>query len=275
MNSIRRISLVLSIAALFAVPSVASASSSSSVDAKLAKASDALDAAVVAAEENFDKAAFLASAADNQRFTKNAERSAKKERKKAKRAKLLAAVADQHDQNLNEYAALIEWVPADLQFPVVDMLGISVEMREVLIDKLMQLAEKLPEPARTQILDAIAMFQSDGDLESLLEAFASEDVIGGVKALIQEQINTISEHMDAVLSQLEQLTGMLPPQAAQAVNSAIAMIQAHLTEVSGLIGELLDGLGGDGGFLGGFGGFGGGSLCDLLGGFPIPVPICD
>ena len=271
MTSTRRtIALVLSILGLLALPSLASAS----VGGQLSKASTALDNAVTAAEENGDAAAFKAYAKSAQDHTAKAERSARKVRGKAKKAKLLRQVAAQYDANLDEYADLIEWVPTDMQFSVVDFVAISAEARERVVEFLTHIAEFLPEPGRTAVLNAIASFETDGDLESLIEAFASEDVIGSVKAMILEQINQISEHIGAILGDLESLTGTLPPGAADAVNQAIAMIQSQLGDLSTLIDELFSGLSGDGGFFSGFGDFGFGSLCDLFAGMPIPLPVC-
>jgi hypothetical protein len=161
-----------------------------------------------------------------------------------------------------------------MQAPVVDAVGISADARARVVEFLAQLAERLPEPARTAILNAIASFETDGDLASLFEAFASDDVIGSVKSMILDQINQISAHIGDVLGQLESLTGMLPPGASEALNMAIGTITSHIGELSTLIDELFSGFGGEGGFFGGLGGFGLGSLCDVLGGLPIPLPIC-
>jgi hypothetical protein len=184
-------------------------------------------------------------------------------------------VAAQYDANLDEYADLIEWVPPGMQMPMVDFVGISADARARVVEFLTHIAEFLPEPGRSAVLSAIAAFETDGDLESLFSAFASEDVIGSVKTLILEQINQITAHITDVLGSLEGLTGMLPPGALDAVNQAIAMITGHIGDLSSLIDELFSGLGGEGGFFGGLGGFGLGSLCDVLGGLPIPLPICD
>jgi hypothetical protein len=271
MTSTRRtITLVLSILGLLALPSLASAS----VGGHLSKASSALDGAVAAADQA-DAGAFRAYAKIAHKQTAKAERSARQAKGKARKAKLLRRVAAQYDANLDESADLIEWVPTGMQFSVVDFVGVSAEAREHVVELLTHLAEFLPEPGRTAVLNAIAAFETDGDIESLIEAFASDDVLGSVKTMILEQINQISEHIGSLLGDLEGLTGLLPPGAADAVNQAIAMITAQICDLSSLIDELFSGLGGDGGWFTGFGSFGFGSLCDLFGGLPIPLPICD
>jgi hypothetical protein len=271
MTSTRRaITLVLSILGLLALPSLASAS----VGGQLSKASAALDAAVTAAEDHGDAAAFNSYAQTAHRHTAKAERGARKTKGKAKKARLMRSVAAQYDENLDEYADLIEWVDPSVQPAVVDWVGISADAREHVIAFLTHVAEFLPEPGRTAVLNAIASFETDGDLEALLEAFASEDVINSVKAMILEQINEISAHIGTVLGDLSDLTGVLPPGAADAINSAITMIQATIGDLGTLIDELFSGLS-DGSWFGGFGGFGFGSLCDLVGGLPLPLPICE
>jgi hypothetical protein len=272
MTSTRRtVTLVLSILGLLALPSLASAS----VGGQLSKASSALDAAVTAAEDHGDAGAFKAHMKAAHNHTAKAERGARKANGKSKKAKLMRRVAAQYDANLDESADLIEWVPTDLQAPVVDAVAISADARARVVEFLTRIAEFLPEPGRTAVLNAIAAFETDGDLEALLEAFMSEDVLGSVKSMILEQISEISTHIGSVLGSLESLTGMLPPGAAEALNMAIGLIETHLGSLSTLIDELFAGLGGEGGFLGGLGGLGLGSLCDVLGGLPIPLPICN
>jgi hypothetical protein len=271
MTSTRRyITLVLSILGLLALPSLASAS----VGGQLSKASTALDNAVSAADHG-DGTAFKAYAKSAHRHTARAERSARKAKGKAKKARLLRQVAAQYDANLDEAADLIEWVPTNMQFSVVDFVAISADARARVVEILTQIAEFLPEPGRTAVLNAIATFETDGDIESLLQALTSDDVLGSVKSMILEQINSISEHIGTVLGDLEGLTGILPPGAAEMVNEVIGMIQAHIADIGSLIDGLFSGLSGDGGWFSGFGGFGFGSLCDLVGGLPLPLPICD
>ena len=268
MTSTRRtLTLVLSILGLLALPSLASAS----VGGQLSKASSALDNAVTAAEDRGDRAAFKSYVRAAHNHTAKAERSARKAKGKSKKAKLMRRVAAQYDSNLDEYADLIEWVPTDLQLPVADAVAISADARARAVEFLTHIAEFLPEPGRSAVLSAVAAFETDGDLETLLEALMSDDVIGSVKTVIVDTIGEIGTHITDVLGSLESLTGMLPPGATEAINMAIGMIESTLGQVSTLIDELLSGFGGEGGWLGGFGL---GSLCDVLGGLPIPLPIC-
>ena len=265
MNSIRRIALVLSISALLAVPAVVEAS----VGDQLSKASASLDRAISAAKRG-DAAAFQVAAKANRRSTAKAGRQARKAGSAAKRARLLRQVAAASDRSIDRFADLIDLVPADLQAPLIDGVAIAAEMRQHFVEMLLGLAEQLPEPARTEVINAVTRFQADGEIDALLEALASDDVIDGVKDLIQAQIESLSAHLDDLLGDFEDLTGILPPGAGDALDQAISMIESHLGEVSDLIDQLLSGFGGED-----LGGFGGGSFCDLLGIFPIPIPVCD
>jgi hypothetical protein len=271
MTSLRRLALTLSIAAFFAVPAVAHAG----VGGQISNASDALGEAVRAAKQG-NVPAFRAAARANRTATATAVRKARKARGKARRAKLMRQVAGHSDRSIDKFAGLIDVVPVEIQALVVDNLEVSAAMRERLVEMLLGLAETLPEPARTQVIEAITQFQTDGEIEALFEALASEEVLNSVKEMIAAQIEAISAQLDDVLSHLEGLTGVLPPGAGAGIEQAISMIEGHLAHIGDLIGGLLDGFGGGGGgFLGGglFGGLlGGGPLCDLLGGF---VPICD
>jgi hypothetical protein len=272
MISIRRTTLALSIAALLAVPAVAHGD----VGAKVSKSARALDAAVAAAKRG-DAKAFKASARKSRRSARAAAAMARHARGAAKRAKLLRRVAAVSDRSVDKFAGILDVVPPQVQGLVVGNLELSAEMRERLADMLLALAERLPEPARTQVIEAVAAFSTDGEIGALFEALASDDVLNGVKDLITAQIESLSAHLDSILGQIEELAGTLPPGAAEALNGAISMIQGHLAHVGELINGLFDGFGGlGGGGLGGggfLGGFGGGSFCGLL---PIPLPlICD
>jgi hypothetical protein len=282
MASFRRITLVLSITALLAVPAAAQAD----VGDDLSQASNALDRAAAAAKRG-DVAAFKGAATTHRKLTGKAARKARRVSSQSKRAKLMRQVAGSYDAGIDRFAALIDVVPAGVQPFVAGSLDLGVEAREQVVEMLLALAERLPEPARTAVIDAVARFSADGELEDLFAALTSGDVIAGVRTMIQEQIAAISAHLDEILAQFEELAGVLPPQAGQVLQGAIAMIQDHLAGVSEMIGSLLDGLGGGGlfgggGLLGGlfgggglFGSFGGGAVCDLFGGLPFPVSFCD
>jgi hypothetical protein len=275
MNSIRRTALALSITALFALPAAAQAN----VGGQLSSASGSLGDAIAAAKHG-DVSGFKAAAKANRHAIARAGREARHAHSATKRAKLLRKVAAASDRSVDRFADLVDLVPADLQAPLVDFVGVSADMRQHFTDLLLSLAEQLPEPVRTEVINAVTQFQADGEIDALFEALASDDVLNGVKDLIQAQIEELSTHLDDLLGSLEGLTDMLPPGAADAIDHAISMIEDHLGQISDLIDQLLSGFGGGGfGFGGGgfgfLGGFGGGSFCDLLGMFPIPLPICD
>lgn len=267
MKSTRTFTTVLSLAIALALPAVAGAG----VKDDLGKASSSLERAASAATQEGNAAKFLTAANANRKQTAKAQRKATREPKKLRRAKLLRQVAAQHNANVLEYANLIALAPPEIQELIVEAVAISAEAREQALAMLLELAETLPEPARGQVLAAIAAFDTDGDIEALLAALTSDDVIASVKVLIQEQIESLSAHLDSVIAQLEELTGMLPPQAAAAISAVLDRLEQNLDQISDLITGLLDQLGS---IPSGNGLPGAGLLCDLLGPF-VPLPICD
>jgi hypothetical protein len=125
------------------------------------------------------------------------------------------------------------------------------------------------------VLEAIAQFEADGDIEALLAALASPDVIDAVKPLISDLIAQVTEHVTGVLDQLQELlaTLPLPPEVAALIGQVIGDIDVLLADVMAMVDELIGGL--LGGELGGV--VGPGILCDLFGALALPIqlPVCE
>jgi hypothetical protein len=251
MRSIRRtLALVVCVLGLLASSSLASAS----VGDQLSKAASALDKAAAAAERLGDRAAFESHMKSAQKHTAKAERAARGAKGKARRAKLVRRVAAQYDANLDRNAGLIGRVPAALQAPVVESVATSAGARERVVGLLMRIAEGLPRSGEAKTFSAIAAFETDGDLEALIEAIASKGVLTSVKPAVVEQLNEISEHVNDVLAR------------ARGAGSAASMIQLHIGELYTLLDRRY--------FDGSVEAFQPGGLCDLLSFLPLPLRFC-
>jgi hypothetical protein len=267
--------LALSLLAFALVPAAAQAGVAKKVDRHVSAAAGAFKSASASAKTG-DAVAFGEYAKLSRKAAAKAERKALAVKERAKRARLLKRVAGLHDTKLIGFAGLIDDVSPNLQLPLVNLVGFEAEARAELVHILTRVADRLPEPARTQVLEALARFSDGGEIDELFEALVSENVVGGVKDLISEHLGTISEMIGGVLDELGGLTGTLPGPAAAVVDDVLAMIEANLDRVFGMIDGILGGLGGGSGDPGGAALPGLGSLCDLLGGFlPISLPVCD
>jgi hypothetical protein len=238
----------LSVSLLIA-PAVANASPTGH---QLAAARDALHAARSSAlAGNASSTASYAHAA--LRHSNRAERAAKDLTNRSKRAEALTKVAAFDDQSFGTFIALLDQVPASVQDEVAQALAQSGVSEGQVIDLLTQLANNLPEPARTDVLEAITKFESDGDVQALIDVLTSGDVVSSVQSYLQEQLGSILDQVNGILAHLDAMADQLPPDAAAQVHQAIAMIESQLGSLQSLFNSL-PGLG---------------SLCDL-----IPLPIC-
>ena len=261
--------ILLSLVVAAALPAAAHAG----VGSELRKADKAVERAVAAAHAG-DGGAVANAIGTAERRTRKAKRLAKRTDGRGARARALRKVAAQSDRGLGRFATLIPVVPQQVQGLMVEGAADYAAIHQQVIDLLLGLAERLPEPAQSAVLEAIAQFEADGDIEALLAALASPDVIEGVKPLISDLIAQVTAHVTGVLDQLQELlaTLPLPPEVAALIGQVLGDIDALLGDVMAMVDELIgDLLGGE---LGGV--LSPGLLCDLLGGFPLPIelPIC-
>lgn len=173
-------------------------------------------------------------------------------------------IAAHSDTSFDELAELIDEVPSDVQPIVLGALEWSAGARDEAIARLTDLLAKLPVQAQGAVSSAISIMQTDGDLEAIVEAIESSQVGAGVKAELTEVFGEVSARIGAGLSELESIVGSLPPEAQGYVQGAIDRIQVQLDEVLAILDGVLAGLP-----------VGSGDLCETLGGFGIPLPICD
>lgn len=262
----------LAAVALAAPATAAAAPGVADVRDRAGHARAALDYSLWAAEMgNVNHAA----QAQNQfeRIAKRAKRMSHRVEGRKPKARAMRIVARTNDVALDRYADVLDEVPAHVQGVIAGVIGDSADARQRALNVLTNLAERLPEPARSAVLDAVARFATNGEVDALVAALSSDVVANGVKATILDQLERISGHLDSVLDRLDQISAQLPPRAQEAIAGAIGTVRGHLEGLPDMIGGILAGLpigGLDGGFADG--------LCGLLGNLPIPVAIpvaCD
>ena len=252
--------------ALVAPATAAAAPAVPDVRDRLEAARTALSYSAWAAE--MGSAAHVSSAFDRfETITARAERMARRVDGRRARARAITAVGRTVDLGLDRFAEILDEVPPQAQAAVADAIGHSVEARNRMVSILTRLAERLPEPARRAVVRAITAFQADGDVESLIAALTSDDVLNAIKVIVTGHLESVAAHIDEALDRLGDLATGLPPRAQAAVDAAVATIREQLDGASELIAGILESLPGgalpDGVTDG---------LCDVLDRMPVPVP---
>jgi len=188
-------------------------------------------------------------------------------------ARGLTMVAGGADIAFADLSALIATLPPQVQARVAAALEEFAAIRGSLVAQLTELAGRLPEPARTQVLAAIAGLHDVGDLDALLEAIGDPAISAAVRGDLTGILAMVTEQLDSVFAQLDGLLAMLPPEAAAIVGQMLDQLQDTLSSVFAKLEGVLAGLPG---------GFGDlpipagvlPDLCGIIGGLPIPIPIC-
>jgi hypothetical protein len=256
--------LAIAVALVLVAPAVAQASSP--VSRHLADARSALAAARGAALDGRGPAVsnHVTQALHSARLARKAA-NALASRKD--RARALQQVAAFDDAGLGAFAGLLDRVPVSVQDEVAQGLADSAAARQQVVDLLTQLAVDLPEPMRSELLDAVAGFESDGDIQALLDALASGDLTGSVQELVTQQLDDLSTELNDLLDEFQTFAGQLPPDEAAQLQQAIALLRAELADAGSSLEDLLVAI------LAGLPQGDLGSLCELLGQLPVQLPI--
>ena len=267
---VRPIVLALVAGAALVVP----ASAAADVRSELSQASAALNTAIDAAD-NGDAAGLAAGMSANSHHTEQARLAARALRSPKQRVRALAQVAWQYEDNLSEYLDEISWVDEDSQKALFTAFADNLAARDRTVDWMVNVLRKLPGPAQSRTLNAIADLESDGDLEWMVETTLDIDILDQIKGLVSAQLHGSIAHMRAVIDRLATPSNRLPPQARGSVKRAVDEISAELNglpeAVDGLIADVLDQwdeISEEFNF---------GPFCELVGGLAVTVqaPFCD
>ena len=156
------------------------------------------------------------------------------------RPKMLAAVNDQADDNVYEYADDAYWAPVDQQPAFADALARSVAVRSAVTGAMLVKADKLPPGIRAAVLRSIGDALSDGDPDTLLETLSDpEGMDPATQSALAAALGTILADTDGTLDELQRLSGRLSKRDRGKVLDTIEQIQDSLDELPGWIDELL------------------------------------
>jgi hypothetical protein len=203
------------------------------------KAKRAVAASVIAARSSTgDAAAKVARARRLQARAARISRRAGAHRSAAAKARLLRGAAAGVDGAFDSYAELLPEVPPELQPVIAEALAQLGELRGQLVTEITGFIDDLPPDVRDRVLAAIAAFQSDGDLEALLQALTDPAVTAGVQAQLQELITNLTGMLQEQIGSFEGLEELLPPGALEQLQEVATQLQSQLESVLGMLGEI-------------------------------------
>ena len=234
----------------------ARAANTAAVDAARAGAPDA-DAAIRRAVRRDARAARLADRVAARRGS-------------AGSARILRSTTAGIDGGIDGLAPVLNDVPPELQEAITAALVQLHGLRDELIGELTDLVDTLPPDLREQVLAAIARFESDGDLEALVDALGDPDVVNSVRERLEALLADVTESIGDQLGDLEEL---LPPGALDQLEESIDRISEHLDDVMAMLEEIFGSDPGDPPELPG-------DVCTQLEalmtelGFPLPPGLC-
>jgi hypothetical protein len=265
------LSVVLAI--FLSMSSVAAASTGGNrVKAELRQADEALGNVWQEAEdEDADDTYDLGAVAANLAHTEAARQLAVK-LTSPDRAKVLAAVNDQADDNVYEYADDAYWAPVDQQPAFADALAQSVAVRSAVTGAILVKAEKLAPGIRAAVLRSVGDALSDGDPDTLLESLSDpEGMDAATQGALVSTLGRILADTDETLGELQRLAGRLPKRDRGKVLDTIEEIQDSLDELPDWVDELLA----DIADFADDPGAATAAFCAVLAGLPLPAPsVC-
>jgi hypothetical protein len=228
---------------LAAVAALLPASAGADVRSELRQASAALRAAIDAAD-NGDADGLAAQMSANAEHTERARLAARALGQPKQRARGLARVAWQYQENLSEYLDEISWVDGGAQGTLFTAFADNLAARDRTVDWLVRALPKLHGAAGGQTLHAIADLESDGDLEWMVESTLDMDIDDQIKTLIGGRLDGSVRHMRAVIDRLEALADGMPAAARGPIANAVDEISAELDglpeAIKGLVADVLD-----------------------------------
>ena len=248
------------------------ATAGADVRSELGQASAALDAAIDAADAG-DSAGMASQIAANAAHTDQARRLVRGIDSWKQRARWLGRVGQQYEENLTEYLFEITFVDPASQMALANAFAANLQSRERAVASLTRMLPRLPEPAQSRALDAVAGLEAAGDIEAMVETVLDEDVVAQVKELIRVQVAAAVAHMQATIDRLDGLLDRLPPEVRAYIHDTLEQISAEISAIPDMVDELIDSIFQ---YLDEEDVFDFGPLCDLLHGlpFPVPVPVC-
>lgn len=249
--------------ALAAIPTTASAAPNVRDVAKQVRdANSAIELARQAAVQG-DVDELLAQLQADRRSMGRAERKARAVEGVANKARAQRKLASHYDLVFDQFAAIIDELPAEAQARVLGAIQYGSSARDEVIARLTALASRLPDGAQQAVTEAVVRMQTDGDLKSLVDAIGSDDVGPGIRAALTDVFGEVTSRIEGSLDDLEAIVGTLPPEAQGHVQDALARVRSQLAEVLSVLEGILGSVPG-----------GGVDICSTLGGFGIPLPIC-
>jgi hypothetical protein len=248
LKSLVAVAAALTVVAAPAAAEAHSRPSPNSVRSHVRSANDALSRVTQLVGAG-DQAAAAIQLAENRLHTTAASREARRVHRAARGARgarraisAYRLLATQQNRNIEAYAALVDDVQGGLQEQAARLVTTGLRGREQALGMLIQLVERLPEPARAPVAQVIQALSADGqdELGALFGVLATSDELPlNVQNLLGQALDLATGALGTGLGRLEDLVGLLPPEAQAPVLQAIAQVQTTITTVTSLLEGLL------------------------------------
>ena len=231
-----KLTAALAATAVLAVPAAASAhekSSTQSVRAHIRNADQALTMVAGLVKDNKDAAAAI-QMVQNRRQTQAATREAGRLRGRA-RAAAMRLVAQQRDDNVETYAALVDEIAGDPQVDMANAIASNVNGREKALSTLTGLLPTLPAQAQAAIATAIAAISgnSQNEVVDIVTALNSGQVSDAAQPALSTALTAASGAMFTGVNRLQGLVAGLPGPAQGPVQNAINRVTGILQGLFG------------------------------------------
>lgn len=232
-----KLTAALAATAVLAVPAAASAhekSSTQSVRAHIRNADQALTMVADLVKDNKDAATAI-QMVQNRRQTQAATREAGRVRGRSARAAAMRLVAQQRDDNVESYAALVDEVAGDTQVDMANAIASNVNGREKALSTLTALLPMLPAQAQAGIAKAIAAISGNGQDEvvDIVTALNSGQVSDAAQPALSTALTAASGAMFTGVNRLQGLVAGLPGPAQGPVQNAINRVTGILQGLFG------------------------------------------
>lgn len=245
MQGFRKISVLAVGAALFAVPATASAEPNvkdvrsivKQANGSLGQASDA----ALRGDYGDVRSAIAklgAHAKRSDQLARKIRRLADSQGERVRASKALVAVGAQYDRIVGEFTDLLAEVDAEIQPLIAQGIALGTDAQDRILGMLVKLAGTLPEPVAENALSAIERFQTDGDIEALIAALTSGDVIASVKGMLTEHLDAMFADLQAMVDRLAEID----PRLADMVGGTLGSLRETVDQVNDLLAGLFEDL---------------------------------
>ncbi len=153
-----------------------------------------------------------------------------------------ASVAKEFNRIAETYAAIVDEATGRVQVTIASMVDNYLVGREKAVAVLTALMDRLPEQARPHIARVIALLSTDGADEVASITQAMPVVPPEAAAALKQALEIATAAIGTATERLKEILPLLPPEARPHVEQALGIVTQVVTQVNGLVTNLLGSL---------------------------------